>query len=171
MTTIKLLKEPYIPKGYEHWKVSYHDGKTSFDPLELALHLEPEQEKGYIKGDVLAKRMKGKGLNANVLQYLLEHPDLIPEEWKEKWVYFWGTILRRPSGSLYVRCLYWYDDRWFSVYDRLDYGWDSYYPAAVSASSKKSDPMPSRDALSLALGYLDAAEVSIEEARKLLLNK
>jgi len=39
-------------------------------------------------------------MNANVLDYLLAHPELIPEDWKNKYVFFWGTIYRYSSGGL-----------------------------------------------------------------------
>lgn len=36
-------------------------------------------------------------LNAHTLNFLLSHQHLIPEEWKENEVYFWGTIYNCPS--------------------------------------------------------------------------
>ena len=60
-------------------------------------------------------------LNANVLDYLLFNPVLIPEEWKRDdqgntlCICFWGTIYRHDSGRfLCVRFLYW---------DRKDNTW------------------------------------------------
>ncbi|MDP2655750.1 MAG: hypothetical protein Q8P17_04495 [bacterium] len=38
-------------------------------------------------------------MNANVLDYLLDHPRLIPEKWQDKTVCFCGTLYR--SGPLY----------------------------------------------------------------------
>ena len=62
-------------------------------------------------------------LNANLLDYLYEHPELIPESWKKdasgntRYMFFWGTVCRSSGGHLYVRCLYWYDGRWdWSIY-------------------------------------------------------
>jgi len=137
---MKLQKQPKIP--YDSWNVHYHDGKTSFDPKSLQLHLEPEQEKGYINGHILAARMKGKGLNSNVMDYLYEHQELIPKEWIGKYVYFWGTIFADDDDDLFVRYFCWYDG---GVCDRgycyLGRDWYSRSPAAVSASisSKKLD--------------------------------
>ncbi len=52
-------------------------------------------------------------LNSAVLDFLLAHPELIPEDWKEKEVSFWGTIYfeqnddwRHPSREC-VRTLFW----------------------------------------------------------------
>lgn len=72
-------------------------------------------------------------LNANVLEYLLAHPDLIPEEWKGKAVFFWGTIYRDSDGGLYVRYLYWSGVRWSWVCNWLARDWIGHDPAAVLA--------------------------------------
>ena len=72
-------------------------------------------------------------LNANVLDYLLAHRELIPEEWKGNAIFFWGPIYRLSGGDLCVRCLYWDDDAWHWGYCWLDDGWGGYYPAAVCA--------------------------------------
>ena len=144
--TITLSKEPYIP--YKDWTVEYHNHIDSFDPSQLSLHLEPEQEKGYIKGEVLAERMKERGLNSNVLQYLYEHQELIPESWKGKWVYFWGTIYRDAGGRLFVRCLRWDGGGWGWRYYWLVNDWYDDGPAAVSAiSTQNSDSQPSSGAM------------------------
>jgi hypothetical protein len=57
-------------------------------------------------------------MNANLLEFCLAHTWLIPEDWKGKAVFFWGTVYRDGSGSLYVRYLYWSGERWY---------WDSYW--------------------------------------------
>jgi hypothetical protein len=51
-------------------------------------------------------------LNANVLDYLLDHEEIIPEEWKGKYIYFWGTVYRHNRGNRYVRCLCWIGYTW-----------------------------------------------------------
>ncbi len=79
--------------------------------------------------------MKGKKvLNANVLEYLLKNPRAIPEEWKGKYVFFWGTIYRRSDGRLYVRCLVWDGSQWYWSYYWLDIDFNGLNPAAVAAS-------------------------------------
>ena len=154
MTTIieakvKLPKSK-IPSGY-NWTIEYTNELKSFDPKKLQLHLEPEQKDTYIKGEVLAERMKDKGLSANVLDYLLEHPKLIPEEWKNKYIYFWGTVYRSSVGNLFVRFLDWFGGRWDWNCRWLDDGWGSGGPAAVLASTKTSDSKPSSETLTLDL--------------------
>ena len=77
-----------------------------------------------IRGTELREELKGKPvLNANVLDYLLKHPELIPEEWKGKAVFFWGTIYRDSRGNLCVRCLYWDGSRWYWSHNWLDDFW------------------------------------------------
>lgn len=147
-------KKPIIPKGYD-WKVEKHEKHGKIDLSKLELHLEPEQKKGYIKGEVLAERMKGKGLNANVLDFLLENLELIPESWKGKYVYFWGTIYRDPDGDLCVRCLDWRGGGWYWGSDWLVGDWDSRGPAAVLASTLPSETSSSSDTLNLESRIVD----------------
>lgn len=155
MTKITLLKTAYAPKGYT---VESNDPMASFDPSKLSLHLESEQEKGYVKGEILAERMKGKSLNSNVFKHLLDNPKLIPESWKEKvngyikYIYFFGTVLRDPHGDRCVLCLYWYDGEWQWNASWLGGDWRANDPSAVLASSPlKSDSKPSSDPLYLVL--------------------
>ena len=129
-------KKPFVPEG---WKVEEHRKCGTVDLSKLALHLEPEQKEGHLSGDVLRERLKDKSvLNANVLDYLLKHPKLIPEEWKGKYVFFWGTIYRDSGGSLSVRYLYWYGGRWYWFYYWLDHVWHGRNPALVSAGEFKT---------------------------------
>lgn len=51
--------------------------------------------------------MKYKGLNSNALKFLLDNPSLIPNDWKGKFVSFFGTIFRSTGNNRYVLCLYW----------------------------------------------------------------
>jgi hypothetical protein len=79
-------------------------------------------------------------MNANVLDFLLANPDLIPEEWKKdehgntRYIFFWGTVYRDRGGDLYVRYLCWGGDRWGWGSRWLGSGWDGDSPAAVLAS-------------------------------------
>ena len=88
------------------------NNNVTYDVSKMKLHLELEQQDGCINGNVLKERLKDKGLSAKVLDYLLEHPELIPEEWKEKCVFFWGTIYRYTDDRLYVRYLCWFGSQW-----------------------------------------------------------
>ncbi len=126
----------FVPKG---WSVEEHrkGGQFAWDPGKVSLYLSESQKNGsVISGNKLRKELQDKPvLNANVLDYLLEHPELIPEEWKGKYIFFWGTIYRGSDGGLYVRCLSWDGERW-SWGDRwLGRGWNADNPAAVAAGA------------------------------------
>lgn len=153
------LEKPLIP--YVGWTIGEDNSTTSFDPNDLVLHVEPEQKKGTITGTVLRERMKGKGVSAAILDYLLKHTKLIPEEWKGKYVFFWGTIYRNSDGNLYVRYLYWNDSRWNWGYDWLARGFYGNCPAALSARS--TQPLKSGNSLKLSTLSPDAVELDHEQ--------
>ena len=128
---VDLESAPFIP---EDWKVESHTkgGKVQFNPNMVDLYLSDEQKKGSIQCNDLRKKLETKNpYNANLLDFYLAHPELIPESWKGKYVFFWGTIYRNAGGFLYVRYLYWDGDRWDWYYCWLDNDWGSDCPSAV----------------------------------------
>ena len=132
---IDLDADPFIPDG---WGVVEHQkgGQFEWDPANVSLYLSPNQRDGkVIKGDKLREELKGEPVcNANLLDYLLVNPQLIPDEWKSKAVFFWGTIYRRSDGRLCVRDLYWDGGRWLSDFYWLEFDWYGSNPAAVLAN-------------------------------------
>lgn len=68
-----------------------------------------------------------------MLEWLYKHPDLIPESWKDKVVYFWGTIFRNWDGVPVVRCLNRLGCRWYRDNCPIHYDWHDREPAAVTA--------------------------------------
>lgn len=124
---IDLNANPFIP-GYD-WKVKQHQGGDylKWDSAKVQLYLCKSQQNGKsISGKKLSKELRGKSvLNANVLDYLLAHPYLIPDEWKgDEYrlnIFFWGTIYEN-SDDLYVRYLYFDNSKWKSHYRELK-GW------------------------------------------------
>lgn len=123
----------FVPSG---WTVEEHKpgGLFKFDPTKISLYLSKKQKKGVIGGHDLRKELaKMLTLNANVLDYLLAHPELIPEEWKGKAIFFWGTIYRLSHGSLFVRFLCWGGSRWHWSGGWLDNDFDSDGPAALAS--------------------------------------
>lgn len=125
---------PFIPDGYE---VEEHQkgGQFKWDASQVELFLSVAQKKGTSEGNKLRKEIASKPvLNANVLDYLLANPHLIPEEWKGKSIFFWGTIYRDSGGRLYVRYLYWCGDGWDWGSRWLVGVWDGCSPAALRAS-------------------------------------
>jgi len=142
-------KAPFVPEG---WSVEDHQkgGQLLWSPAKVALFLADAQKTGRIGGHDLRKILGShRVLNANVLDYLLANPSLIPEEWKGKYVYFWGTIYRDRDGSLYVRYLCWDGGRWSWNYYWLGNDWCSTNPAAVLARSSKKLKPSHLDTLSL----------------------
>lgn len=143
--------KPFIPDG---WKVEKHtplggkltrDGDNLFlNGRKIGFHLSPNQAEGeYIESNKLRKELQDNRveiLNANVLDYLREHPELIPDSWKvdeqgkTRYIFFWGTVYRGSGGRLRVRCLCWLGGEWGWSNRWLDREWDSLSPAAVLAS-------------------------------------
>lgn len=133
---VDLDADPMMPDG---WTVEKHikGGEFEFDPEKVILYLDEEQQDGgVIVGSELRKKLKDKPVyNANLLEFYLANPNLIPEEWKGKYLFFWGTIYRSSRGNLCVRYLYWRGDGWDWRYNWLlnDFRDDS--PAVVPASN------------------------------------
>lgn len=93
--------------------------------LELVPFLKEGEE--YIKGEELVRRAREE-LNANLgqrqVEHLLERQEEIPEEWREYYLVFTGTIWCDRGGPRYVPCLYWYGGRWYLYFRWLDRGFD-----------------------------------------------
>jgi hypothetical protein len=110
------------------------------DGRKVLLHRVAGQIGGKtIRGHELRTKLGGV-LNACVEDFLLDHTEFIPDDWKKDdvgniiFIYFWGTIYRRPSdGRLFVRCLCWGGGAWVSSYVWLGNDWDGLRPAAVLA--------------------------------------
>jgi hypothetical protein len=103
---------PFVPP---EWFVEKHQlgGLWEFNPTKVFFYPSNRQVTGSIEGHKLRQKLTDKSvLNANVLDYLLDHPELIPEDWKNKRIYFWGTIYRDSDGDLYVRQLDWDGSKW-----------------------------------------------------------
>lgn len=116
-------------------------GRLSWD-VEVqreALYLSERQQPGEtIQGMELYKELKAKSipmLNANVLDYLLAKPHLIPKSWEGKRVDFWGTIYLDFNGRPSVRCLrrWTSTSEWESGIQSLDTYWMFWYHAATHA--------------------------------------
>jgi hypothetical protein len=127
--------DPFVPA--HSWSVEEHKkgGSFQWDASKVELWLENEQKNGKVlTGSKLCQRLISKMvLNANVLDYLLANPYLIPEEWKDKHVFFWGTVYSSRGGNRFVRFLCWDDEKWSWYYDWLGNGFRGSSPAAVRA--------------------------------------
>ena len=129
---IDLDVDPYLPNG---WKVEEHikGGQFVYDPAKIEFYLSKRQKKGPIGGHDLRKELQGKPVyNANFLDYWLAHPELIPEELKGKYVFFWGTIYCDSAGGLDARCLYWDGSQWRWGDHWLGSDWHDGSPGALA---------------------------------------
>lgn len=134
--TVNLAAEAKVIKGYTVTSHTPGDAAFVWDPAKVTLFLSPEQEGDeVIKGTELQpKVIKQAPFNANLLDYLLlEHPELIPADWKGKEVFFWGTVYRDAGGDACVRCLSRDGGGWCWRARWLGRGWDAHHPAAVLA--------------------------------------
>jgi hypothetical protein len=129
---IDLDADPRRP--YDGWKVEEHKkgGQFKWNASKVQLFLHSKQQGSNIEGNKLRKDLADNPVyNANLLDYLLDNPYLIPQEWKGKEVCFWGTIYRLSDGNLYVRCLVWHGGHWSQGDDCLDGNFNSHCPSAV----------------------------------------
>ena len=80
-----------------------------------------------ISGEELLKRAKQGHLDLgqNIAEYLLEHRDEIPKEWRSYDIVFPGTVWQDSGGSRYVPYLYWRGGRWYLFFYWLEYVWYS----------------------------------------------
>lgn len=141
---INCAADPFVPKG---WTLIYHSralGQWQFDPGKIELFCTKGQYKAKrlnkpVRYDKLSKELNKKvTLDANVLDYLLENQELIPENWRcdhrgdYRRIFFWGTAYRDGYGNCRVRCLSWYGCGWaLGDRPRMDIGWGGADPAAV----------------------------------------
>lgn len=111
-------------------------GQFKFDPTKIRLHLDEGQKNGkFTRGEKLHEALKDqKVLTAHVLDFLLkkENWHLIPEEWKGKYIFFWGTVYRHTRDRSCVRFLDWSDGRWSWFYYWIDDVWLDGDPAACA---------------------------------------
>ena len=128
--------DPFVPEG---WAVESHKkgGLFKWDASKVRLHLSKNQKGDKcIQGHKLREELANESvLNANILDYLLVYPELIPEEWKDKYVFFWGTVYRSSGGDLCVPCLLWLGRRWHWFCYWLGGSFDCLSPAACSQVS------------------------------------
>lgn len=83
---------------------------------------EIEEREASLSGKEIQARMQRALMgeralgNANVLDFLLAHTSLIPEDWREYIVLFWGTVYTNAVGEDLVRGLYWDECTWATHY-------------------------------------------------------
>lgn len=165
---INTNKPPKIP--YSSLTIESHTpmGNLTWDSEKVELYLAPQQKMNSIEGNKLHEKLKDKPvLNATVLDWLLEHQDQIPDSWKGKYVYFWGTIFRRADGDLCVEYLYWFGNRWYWFCLWLGRDWGEDYPAASLARMPSGtgalDTSLSLESLALRIKAIENKLVKVSE--------
>lgn len=123
---IDLNKQPLLVNSLE-WVIDHKEGGLfEWDPkkVELALLEKQELRDGIDSYKIIEGLADKNPFNANLLDYLLEHPDLIPKQWEveltEGWtreIFFWGTIYGRKGYRGFatyriVRSLEWDGSSW-----------------------------------------------------------
>ena len=139
---VDLDADPFVQERFE---VEEHirGGQFVWDPAKVVVGLISREQTGRpsrVEGSQLRQEIKLKSLpvfNANLLDWLLQNPRLIPEEWKDKHVHFWGTIYRSTHGSSRpaVRCLMWLHNRWTNGMAFADTSFGSKDYAAILKST------------------------------------
>lgn len=137
MHIIDLDADPVVPDGFRGVEEHVRGGRFEWNPDHVGLYLSPFlRHKECIGGEALREELMGHSIpsyardfalmsdrivpavwkemftaravfNSNLLDFLLEYRQSIPEEFKNYHVFFFGTILRSMLGGLCVRCLYW----------------------------------------------------------------
>ena len=129
---VDLDAAPFTPAG---WTVVEHrkGGTLDLATAKIGLYIgDPSMCSFDLYKDLADKPV----LNANVLDFLLrkENQHLIPEDWKGKEVFFWGTMYRSRDNFWFVRCLYWNGRAWgWHKNNWLSYNWYCGHPAAVAS--------------------------------------
>jgi hypothetical protein len=107
---------------------------------KVTFYLSKGQESGPVTDRGHRHLSKRRALSATDLDYLLEHPNLIPQDWKRdkngsiQHIFFWGTVFHGPGNNLCVRTLLWNGGQWQSSYHWLgSMALGSDCPAAVLA--------------------------------------
>ena len=142
-----LIVDYSIAPSLVNLKIKSHPGRkdiVKYDLSRIERVLTLKSGENRISGHENLKRLKATGkilLDVRVLEELLKHPELIPEEWKKGITYFWGTIFRYSVGYLYVAYLlwngsrwdwddYWDGSEWYWYCSWLDDDWNGHEPAA-----------------------------------------
>lgn len=102
---VDLDADPKTP--FAGWRVVEHvkGGKFEFDPKKVKLYFTDAPGDG--RGHALREMMKDQPVyNANLLDFYLENTHLIPADWHNMHVCFWGTIYTDDQGRLCIRTLW-----------------------------------------------------------------
>ena len=110
---VNLEAKPVLEPSYKLF-MHRRDDNLAWNPSRVSLCHSERRDSHRVDIYALCFELRYRHLySANLLDFLQEHPDLIPDEWRDKTALFLGTIYKhRITGHNYVRGLY-------RVYERL----------------------------------------------------
>jgi hypothetical protein len=100
-----------------------------FDISKMELVSFLKNGENYINGEEMVRRGRTElkvNLGQRHAEYLLEHQNEIPKEFRKFYPVFTGTIWRCPDGNRRVACLYWDGRQWVLSFRWLGDDWRSY---------------------------------------------
>lgn len=104
------------PSCPEIWEVVVHKrhGHFEFDPSKIELYRTPTRAQAVvIRGIDLEREVEGRQcLNACVLDWLIAHPEYIPESWKKEGCIQFIDTRYAIIGSVHIPYMYWDGHRW-----------------------------------------------------------
>ena len=98
-------------------------GEISISSLELLSFLKSGES--FVSGNTMADCAKENGANLGQRQaeYLLSHQEDIPQEWRQYYLVFLGTVWRDADGYRFVPFLCRYGGQWRLLFAWLDGDW------------------------------------------------
>ena len=118
----------YGDKTKDGWKLLENTPHRIFSTNDLELVSFLKQGESSINGEEMAQRARVE-LDANYGQedaeWLLEHQNKIPAEFREYYIVFTGTIWWGSDVHRYVPYLHWRGGRWYLNFYWIDSVWGS----------------------------------------------
>jgi hypothetical protein len=146
--TLDLAAEPKLP--FPTARIASHEtgGVVAVESRPDGLYVDAkkvvlfrsERQTAGVQGPELFGELKGKRvLNANVLHFLLQNPEFIPNtpEWRKQgdgdeiMIYFWGTLFGHPNGDHCVPHMEWNGASWTFSCSSIQNWWMTNQPAAL----------------------------------------
>ncbi|MEX1112490.1 MAG: hypothetical protein WEC84_03435 [Candidatus Andersenbacteria bacterium] len=111
---------PWITSNFKRVQWS-QKGKFAWDPKRAKLYLPASQETKAYKGHELKDELQNLPImGVAVRDFLLSHPELIPEEWKDYYILFWRTVYVDLQDHLWIPSLVYYKEGWHENFKSLE---------------------------------------------------
>ena len=114
---VDLDADAWVPSTWtcDQEKDHKRGGQFTWDPSRVKLHLFEGQKNGStMTRDRLKAELRDIPVcNSNMLLFLFRNQHLIPEEFKGKRIFFWGTIYhdKIKQDVFYVTYLFWHEQK------------------------------------------------------------